>query len=404
MAVDPSGFLFTLAAKATEPIPGALSVALDSGFHGTWQAKPGKAPSRRAEAFKILADYFCAREGDFVFFFAKRRVYLGGILTAPQGHASVAWENWQGASRFQGAGSQATHLAAEGLESTRIPWLLTFTPTLGADGAPLSIDMDELLQEQSLDRMQSLRTFSGLNLLRLDPEETGWTLSVLLRAGGVNLDSLKRVDIACSHTEFARRAQPLSASALIHAAQGWKQKTEPMLEGALESWVAAQITQQTEDAKLAFGGTELSFLSTQQFASPLKPRNYMDMIDLYGLERMDVGPGVPRPNKRYLVIEMKVSSIVTEGSASALGQLMKYVDWIAMHKAGGDYSRIEAYLVALEFSHELIEEARRFGSIGFRKPGRNAETHAWQGLQLVRIDLDAPNGPSLGRVSFRDQA
>ena len=65
-------------------------------------------------------------------------------------------------------------------------------------------------------------------------------------------------------------------------------------------------------------------------------------------------------------------------------QLMKYVDWVQKEYCFGDYSMINAFLVAYEFGHGVLEHksnaAIRKYTIGMR-PARSQE---WNKLKLVR--------------------
>ena len=81
-------------------------------------------------------------------------------------------------------------------------------------------------------------------------------------------------------------------------------------------------------------------------ASPFKPIDYMDKMDIFGYRYI---PGYPTIS-RYLVIEIKRDVAQDD----VMGQIMKYVDWINSEYAHNNYSMIEAYIVAADFSEEAV--------------------------------------------------
>jgi hypothetical protein len=116
----------------------------------------------------------------------------------------------------------------------------------------------------------------------------------------------------------------------------------------------------------------------------------MDRIDVFAYRRTQPFDTV----EAYLVAELK------RGTATGddVTQLMKYVDWTAREYCGGDYSMIDAYLVAHEFDptvkNTISESARRDYTIGARPPS----AQSWSRLRCVEYRADARSG----KLSFRN--
>src|SRR5699024_11229780 len=78
------------------------------------------------------------------------------------------------------------------------------------------------------------------------------------------------------------------------------------------------------------------YLSHQVIASPFKPIDYMDKMDIYGYRYIHNFDTI----SKYLIIEIKKDTANTND----LNQLMKYVDWVNQEESFGDYNMIEAFL------------------------------------------------------------
>lgn len=80
---------------------------------------------------------------------------------------------------------------------------------------------------------------------------------------------------------------------------------------------------------------------------------------------------------------------VKKDSASIddIEQLMKYVDWVKNEYAYGDYSLIKAYLVAHDFSSDVIQKHKEIGKRIYTIGSRPPKTLVWNNLTLVRYHL-----------------
>ena len=71
------------------------------------------------------------------------------------------------------------------------------------------------------------------------------------------------------------------------------------------------------------------YVSHQVVASPFKPINYMDKIDVFAARYLE-GTRIPC---QYLTIELKKD----KAEKSTIDQVLKYVDWVCAEYAYGDY-------------------------------------------------------------------
>src|SRR4051812_44960519 len=90
-------------------------------------------------------------------------------------------------------------------------------------------------------------------------------------------------------------------------------------EKAGETGLIYQLTSLEPETVDLFG--KWDYLSHQVAASPFKPVDYMDKMDVFGYRNI---PGHAPTVAQYLVIELKKGIIGRDD----LLQLMKYVDWV----------------------------------------------------------------------------
>ena len=118
------------------------------------------------------------------------------------------------------------------------------------------------------------------------------------------------------------------------------------------------------------------YVSHQVVASPFKPINYMDKIDVFAARYLE-GTRIPC---QYLTIELKKD----KAEKSTIDQVLKYVDWVCAEYAYGDYEMIEACIIAADYEDDLNEYyrevVRRYYTLGSH-PVRNKQ---WNRLKLLR--------------------
>ena len=130
------------------------------------------------------------------------------------------------------------------------------------------------------------------------------------------------------------------------------------------------------------------YVSHQVIASPFKPIDYMDKIDVLAMRYL---PNTKIPCK-YLVAELKKDV----ADNATIDQVLKYVDWVCSEYAYGDYEAVEACIIAAEYPENIAayysEVVQRYYTLGSH-PVRNKQ---WNSLKLLRYSYAA------GELSYID--
>ena len=118
-------------------------------------------------------------------------------------------------------------------------------------------------------------------------------------------------------------------------------------------------------------------MSHQVVASPFKPVDYMDKMDLFGYAYV---PTFKPTKSRFLVCEIKRDNSRLED----INQLLRYVDWVKDEYCYGDYSMIRAFFVAHEFDQNAVEHAQTVGTRRYTVGVRPAQSLEWRDVTLVQ--------------------
>jgi hypothetical protein len=340
-----------------------------------------------------IADYLAVREGDLVFFFHERFIYGLGVVERFRGAGRAALCNYPRAWDLQvaceGGWLWEREPAAHGLGNH--PFVLFFRPQ--PHWWQGGIDMDEALAADAHGYVSMLPFFWGLSFARLDDFETAHLAALVTRAGE-GAAAFPDEHRSC-HGEVQRRldtcpgAYDIDVDALVrqHAAAG-----QVRHEALLEAWLVDAMVNRWWLVKECFGRqTAWSFVGRQVPASPFKPAAWVDRIDLLAY---DIAP--PVEGTRVPVARAYFAAELKRGAASAedVVQAMKYVDWLAHRRQGGDYVGLRAAVVAAEFPREVREIARREAVRRYVRPRRPYGTSEWRNLRLIRYRV-RPAGPAL---------
>lgn len=233
--------------------------------------------------------------------------------------------------------------------------------------------MDDLL-ESNPSAFRSLRVFWKRSFIKLDDEENDAFKTALIRT------NIKQYydQIDSVHDDSVPARLLGGSSPDIPKLLASKRGPDGSLssESLLEAGILFQLAHFDGRTCDVFG--KWSYLSRQVNASPFKPVDYMDRIDIFGYRWIEQYRFII---EKYLVVELKKE----QSDQDNVLQVMKYVDWVNEEYAHGDYSLIDAFLVAHEFSEEvsLQEETRREYVVG-RRP---AHAKAWDNLKLVTYNV-----------------
>jgi len=378
-----AGYLFTLDSVQS------LHQCVESGLYGTFIPEPNGRWNGPAEG--TFADYTTMRPGDNVYFFIDRRIYGIGELVSVG--PDCRYNNFPGASVPVPVDNSApsdvmlsneVRRSADGKTKTRYQrWVCLFKPS------PFfflrGVDMDDALSS-SPDDFRMLRAIWKLSFIKFGDEENQAFRDVVLRSNQSALqnpvnhenvfedsthDSHARVAALVSSADYALDVSPLLETRTNDDAL--------RSEMALEAGILHQLATGDERTTRILGRWD--YLSHQVVASPFKPIDYMDKMDLFGYAFI---PGHRPTIERYLVAELKKDV----AGPNEVEQTMKYVDWVKDEYAHADYSAIRAYLVAYDFESGTAEYASEFARRMYTVQRRPARSEEWSGLRLLRYRYD----------------
>ena len=126
------------------------------------------------------------------------------------------------------------------------------------------------------------------------------------------------------------------------------------------------------------------YISHQVVASPFKPVIYMDKMDVFGYRYIPNLPIGYETLSDFLIIELKCGC----ADADTVHQIMKYVDWVKQEYAFGDYSRIKAFIIASDYSHEAVTALDTVAVRNYTYGSRPARTAMWNDLTLLKYRYD----------------
>ena len=158
-------------------------------------------------------------------------------------------------------------------------------------------------------------------------------------------------------------------------------------EMAIEAGILHQLSIKDPSTCEVFG--EWDYLSHQVIASPFKPIDYMDKMDLFGYAYV---PNFQPTKSRFLVGEIKKDAATIQD----VEQSMKYVDWVKDEYCHGDYAMIHAFLVAFDFNQEAVQHAQTVRMRKYTVGVRPTQSLEWQNLQLVKYSYN----PASNRLEF----
>lgn len=367
--IDMAGYIMTLdnVDSLIECITkGVYSTKFGSINHGRWDtAKEG-----------TFADYYSMKRDDNIFFFIKRKIYGIGRLVDIGGDCKYL--------NYSGAGDPINYSVAEyHSRDPLVDWdnpgnrcICFFKPH------PFffkkSVDMDEALSSAP-SKFKMLRAMWKLSFVKIDDEEAQALFDIILKSNEDNLQNGTNIfpfDSSVHDKAYHRIKQHHRMEAysiLAHCSNGLQ---EPLKhEMAIEAYLCSVLGQENDTP---FG--KWDYISHQVVASPFKPIDYMDKIDLFGYRYIRGYKTI----SKYLVAEIKKDSATTD----VIDQIMKYVDWVNQEYTHGDYSMIEAYVIASNYPEEVIQKRDAECIRNYIKGYRPSEAAKWSNVRLIRYEYN----------------
>lgn len=376
-----SGYIFALDSAET------LRLYAESGVYATKISRPDHYWN--ANHLYTLGDYLTMRSGDLVFFFIKRKIYGVGrlirLLESPS--AAVAACNYPKSYMPDRRYSRTELLWDEGDNLDR-PWLCFFQPfpCFFKHG----LDIDEVLDADVRGVVQALRVFERVSFLQMRDDEANLLNDLFVRRFGEGGAEQYDSHHVLSHDGIRERVGRRPTDYVLDTRELIRSYAEPTgrvrSEAALETWLIDEIGR--ADASVTAIVGDWDFITHQVPASPNKPVVYMDRIDLLGWETRCLAEGAKPTVCRLKVVEVKKDLLAGRLGEETVTQLMKYVDWITTHEAGGDYSMVDAYLVACGFSDETINYCMERARREFVFQRRPFVSMTWDNITLVAYWYD----------------
>lgn len=368
----------------------SLNLYTQNGVYSTKLSAPSGTWQVHHEG--TFADYATMRPGDNVYFFIKRKIYGIGKLVAVGSDCKYF--------NFPGAGHPQTHLYEEkrsellwdeGIASINHRCLCLFEPDphFFIEG----IDMDDVLSSNPL-AFKMLRAFWKLSFIKFDDEENQAFRDILLKRNQnvltspiVNLSIFPFQSVHESIKDKVDKGGYSLQDGMQSVLASCQEGTTLRHEMAIEAGLLHQLAVKEAQTCSVFGMWD--YLSHQVIASPLKPIDYMDKMDIFGYAYI---PQFRPTQSRFLVGEIKKSS----AAPTDIDQLLKYVDWVCDEYCFGDYSMIHAFLIASHFDKSVIQHKDIVGARQYTVGVRPAQSFVWSQIKLIRYSFT----PLLGRISF----
>ena len=357
----------------------SLQLYTRSGVYATKLSAPSGSWKRHHEG--TFADYATMNEGDNIYFFIHRKIYGIGKLIDLDGDCKFL--NFPGACsphKVSYADVKSALLWDEREISANQRCICVFAPD------PLlfkaGIDMDDVLSSNP-PAFRMLRAFWKVSFIKFDDEENLAFRDVILKRNqdAATVRGSNEVAFEPLHADILSRLSKADyslksgiASVLAHCAEGDYLRHEM----AVEAGLLHQLSTKHPGTRAVFA--DWDYLSHQVIASPFKPIDYMDKMDLFGYSYL---PGFKPTKSRFLVGEVKKDTATIEN----VDQLLKYVDWVRDEYCFGDYSMISAFLVAYGFDEDVVGHAREVALRRYVVGVRPAKSLEWDNLRLVKYSF-----------------
>ena len=365
-----AGFIFAIGDEGLEGIKNCAK-------YGAYSTFVNGIASAKLPFEGTLADYCSMNEGDNVYFFYKRKIYGVGVMKKVG--SDCKYNNYPGASKLVSSYSfdstiQSQMLFGRKRENMSNHWVCLFVPCpeFYLDG----IDMDDLLTYKP-QNLRRIRTFWKTSFIKVDDLENDTIKEFLYlkNLGSKNVitfnDSVHRRINSIVNSNYLINPCDLIPGCLD--ATGFALKHEMAIEAILVDLLNKGLSS-------IFG--KWDYVTHQLCASPFKPIDYMDKIDVFAYKYRVVENS--RFITKYLILELKANV----ADDDTVIQVSKYVDYICKEYAYGDYSLIEAYVLANDISQIDLKKAKATASRVYNIGSHPIISKQWCDLHLVKYEVD----------------
>lgn len=361
----------------------SLRLYTTNGVYATKLSSP--LGSWKAHHEGTFADYSTMQEGDNIYFFIQRKIYgIGRLINLSGDCKFINFPNAGKPHEFGYQNEKEALLWDEGEISVNQRCICVFEPDPYFFES--GVDMDDVLSSNPI-AFKMLRAFWKLSFIKFDDEENQAFRDILLKRNQstlVNPEGNNGVfDFVSNHSQISDKLsvgryklESGMAAILAGCATGDYMKHEM----AIEAGILHQLAVKDLETQLVFG--EWDYLSHQVVASPFKPIDYMDKMDLFGYSYI---PKFKPTKSRFLVGEVKKDAAKLEH----VDQLLKYVDWVKDEYCFGDYSMINAFLIAYHFDEDVIQHSQDVGARKYTAGVRPAKSLEWSNVKLVKYSYNS---------------
>ena len=332
-----AGFIFSI--SGSDALEG-VKECIRKGCYAAQVPQDLESSKSKQVIASVLADYLSMVEGDNVYFLSKRKIYGIGKLVSLAPGTSCCIKNYPSACVFE-----TQPVVPEGEipvveDSTQYRWACFFRPD--NEFFSQGVDMDDALTYKP-SAFKMLRAFQDRSFIKIDDEENQ-ALKEYIYLSNQNNNAYFQFE----QTEHARIALTDLTSYLIQSKETTVNLHDPVtFEAGFEMLVEAAVIEELKKPTGCFGNWD--YITHQVIASPFKPLAYIDKIDVFAYRFLGTFPGAQKPVEKYLIIELKKG----KGNRGTALQTMRYVDWVCKEYTAGDYSRIEAKVIARSYTRNI---------------------------------------------------
>lgn len=346
----------------------ALQYCIESG---TYSTKMNIKNIWNKQQEGTFADYFSMKEGDNIYFFIQRKIYgIGKIVNVGFDCKYLNFIDADIARSFSTNEMRVNQQLLSGsTDSNRCFCTFKPTPYFFRRG----VDMDEVLSSNP-SKFRMLRAMWKVSFIKVSDDENQAIVDIILKRNEEYIENGRNTfiyddtvhDYILNHVT---QSHCLGPEKILSACEEVNEKLKH--EMAIEAALCYLLSNENHPI---FGSWD--YISHQVIASPFKAIDYMDKMDIFGYRYIFGYKTI----SKYLVIEIKKDRAECE----VIDQIMKYVDWIQKEYAFGDYSMIQAYIVAADYTEEVIEKRNREGVRNFTKGYRPTNSCIWNDIKLLR--------------------
>ncbi|NQU87719.1 MAG: hypothetical protein HQ541_18365 [Mariniphaga sp.] len=371
-----AGYLFNLDNE------NSLINYIQNGIYSTKLSAPNGIWKTHHEA--TFADYVTMKSGDNVYFFIKRKIYgIGELVKIKIDCKYCNYPNSSEPINYDYNDIKLDLLWDEGNYSANQRWICLFKPS--PFFFKTGIDMDNVLASNP-NAFKMLRAFWKVSFIKFDDLENQAFKDVILKFNKKSLNDLNSDSTFHASNFKYKHREILNKKNLNDYSLDIKPILRACADGsfirhemAIEAGILSQLTTKDETTIQVFG--DWDYLSHQVIASPFKPIDYIDKMDVFGYSYIT---GYSPTRSRYLVIEIKKD----KANAQDIEQLMKYVGWVKDEYCYGDYSMIESYLVAYEFEKNILDYRDKVALRKYTLGRRPAISGEWKNLKIIKYFFD----------------